>query len=300
MTAGELGVKGGIRSPRSNDIIKLDTYKDIDNIGLTAAHLRMKYVIDNIDSDRVIYEDFDVSENGMISILDTDNRGSYVICNKSMATAVKRRDDQTLRFIDAVDGHIATLHGMLKLLFFTKPPTDTVLGHAHNIFTSLLYSMIIRMFNKDYSLIRLPEKHLACIRYACACISASKHFLLDIDNINDVCVPITTMTFNRVNPEFYKTDNNIKTYESFVGYIAEKGGLHNLEKSTLINGILRMLGYRALITLECGADMLIDCLLSKSINHILSHNLFKLLGPVQHDNLNRKILQLYMQQLTMM
>lgn len=233
----------------------------------------------------------------MISALTFNNQGIGAICNKKVAGAAIRRLDETLRFDDKIDGHCSVIHGMLRILFNIMPPIDHILGEAHNMFTTILYSLIIRIFNRDYSLITFPEENLAAIRYACACISAYKHFQMD-DDVNSAAIPITTQVFNRVNPQFYKSVHTpINTYGAFTSYIADRGNLKGIDRGTLINSILRQLGYRALISLECGIDMMLDILISKAINHLISYNLYKIVGLKNYDNIQSKISALYNKQI---
>ena len=208
-----------------------------------------------------------------------------------------RRLDNTLRFDDKIDGHCSVIHGMLRILFNIMPPIDHILGEAHNMFTTILYSLIIRIFNRDYSIITFPEENLAAIRYACACISAYKHFQMN-DEVNKVAIPITTQIFNRVNPNFYISIHDpINTYKAFTSYIADRGNLEGIDKGTLINSILRQLGYRALISLESGIDMMLDILISKTVNHLISYNLYKIVGIKNYDNIQNKISNLYNKQI---
>ena len=295
-TAGELSTVIGVHKNIS-DPIALSTYTDLDNLRITAAQQKVQYVLDLVEPSKIIFDDFEPEENSLISTLSYNTMGNVAaIVNKRLSTAAKRREDGSLRFADAVDGHCATLHGMLRILFANNPPNDTILGHAHGIFTTVLYNILVtRVFNKDYALIDSEENELAAIRYACACITAKKLFQLNC-NINDVSIPLTTIMFNRVDPKTYATNNNIITYDSFMGYLTEKTSLKNIDKSTLVNGIIRILGARALVILECGVDFMIDCMLSKAINRILSHNLYKILGLQQYDNMQRKIIATYSQQ----
>lgn len=263
---------------------------------ITAAQLRLQYLFDYVPTSKIMFDDFTPEENGLVSSLIYNNQGIGAICNKKYATATARRDDGTLRFSDKIDGHCSAIHGMLRVMFNTIPPIDIILGHAHNMFTTILYSLIIRIFNRDYSLITFPEQQLAAIRYACACISGYKHFEMN-EAVNMCAVPITTMIFNRVNPNYYLSIHNpINSYDAFVSYLEDRCGITGIDKSTVINAILRQLGYRALITLECGADMMIDILLSKSVNHIISSNLYKIIGIKNYDNIQSKISQLYNKQ----
>ena len=228
-----------------------------------------------------------------------NNTGGILgVVSKRNSTAATRRDDGTLRFDDTVDGHIATLHAMLRVLFANILPNDTILGHSHNLFTTMLYILITKIFNKDYALSRrddMSEEELAAIRYGCACITAKKLFELSC-SVNDVAVPLTTMMFNRVRPSFYQTNDNITTYDALAAYLSERTLLKNITRSDIINGILRQLGHRALILLDCGVDFIIDCLLCRSSNNVVAHNIYKNLSGQQYENLQRKIVQTYLQQ----
>ena len=53
---------------------------------------------------------------------------------------------------------------------------------------------------------------------------------------------------------------------------------------------------RALILLDCGVDFIIDCLLCRSSNNVVAHNIYKNLSGQQYENLQRKIVQTYLQQ----
>ena len=140
------------------------------------------------------------------------------------------------------------------------------------------------------------EDELACIRYACACISAKKHFELSC-SVNDVAVPLTTLMFSRVRPITYQVlDGSIIDYSTFIQYIANKTILKNIDKSIFIEGVLRQLGYRGLVLLDCGIDFMLDCLLSKSINRIMSRGISKMILPQQYESLNRKVIQAYYMQ----
>ena len=295
---GELTRVVGIKRNLSNNAIPLDTYSKLDDLKLTAAQNKVGFVLDLVEADKIFYDDFPIEENSVVSSLMYSKAGVYGIINKKNSTATTRRDDNTLRFEDSVDGHIATLHAMLRVLFSNIPPNETILGHSHNLFTTMLYILITKIFNKDYGLTRrddMEEEELAAIRYACACITGKKLFELNC-SINDVAVPLTTMVFNRVRSSYYVTSNNITTYESFATYLAEKTILKNITRSELINGILRQLGHRALLILDCGIDFILDCLFCKTSNNIIAHNIFKNLSRQQYDNLQRKIIQTYVQQ----
>ena len=293
MTDGELVSQMGMQRGSLVDPLYLNTYGSLDELRITAIQQKLEYLLEL----KIIFSDFESEEISLISKLMIGSNGTSVVVNKRLATATGRREDNSLRFLDKIDGHIATLHGMLRYLFSTYTPNDTILGHAHNLFTTLLYALIISAFRKNYAIYELPEENRACIRYACACISAKKHFVLSCD-VNDVAVPITKFLFDRVSPSFYVTNNNITTYEAMIEYLREKAKLENIDKITFINSILMTLGQRALIILECGVDMIIDCVLSKANSQILSRSLYKML--IQHySDLQRKIFMTYSQQITL-
>ena len=294
---GELIGKMGIQTGAIEGELNLNTYSDFDNIRITAAQQKLQYLLDLVTPDKILISDFSPTETGLISKLSYSSNGTIGLVSKKASTAVARREDNSVRFQDSIDGHIAILHGMLRLLFATVTPNDIILGHAHNIFTTLLYSMIIGSLSKNYTIVELPEQNLAAIRYGCACISAKKHFELNF-NINDVAIPITTMMFERVPPSFYQTDNNIITYAALAEYIKEKAKIIDLDKMTFINNVMMRLGQRALIILECGVDMVIDCLLSKSTSRILSKNLYKMLGQ-NYEKLHRNVSQSFYQQVSL-
>ena len=299
ITNGELVPQIGIKRAVSNNAISLDTYKDFDNIRITATQNKIQYVLDIIEPNKILFDDFDQSEQSLISTIFYGAGGSvYSVINKKVSTASGRREDNSLKFDDAVDGHCAALHGMLRLMFNIIPPNDTILGHAHNLFTTLLYTLVMRVFGKDYSINQrnTSEDELACIRYACACISAKKHFELSC-SVNDVAVPLTTLMFSRVRPITYQVlDGSIIDYSTFIQYIANKTILKNIDKSIFIEGVLRQLGYRGLVLLDCGIDFMLDCLLSKSINRIMSRGISKMILPQQYESLNRKVIQAYYMQ----
>lgn len=301
-TAGELTPLIGIKRSISNGALYLNTYKDLDNIRITATQNKIQYVLDIIEPDKIIFDDFDQSEQSLISTIFYGSNGSIQsVINKKVATASGRREDNSLKFSDAVDGHCAALHGMLRVMFNIIPPNDTILGHAHNLFTTLLYTLVMRVFGKDYSINQrnTSEEELACIRYACAYISAIKHFELSCSP-NDVAVPLTLMMFSRVKPVVYQLiDNSIVNYNTFIQYIANKTILKNIDKSVFIEGVLRQLGYRGLVLLDCGIDFMLDCLLSKSINRIMARGISKMMLPQQYESLNRKVIQAYYMQRTL-
>lgn len=297
VTDGELIAKMGMQNGALVDPLYLDTYSGMDELRISAMQQKLQYVLDLVPSDKIVYADFEPDEISLISKLMIGSNGTVGVVNKRLATASGKREDNALKFSDIINGHIATLHGMLRVLFATYTPNDTILGHAHNIFTTLLYTLIIAAFRRNYSIYELPEENRACIRYACACISAQKHFDITC-SMNDVAVPITKFMFDRVAPSFYVTDNNITTYEGMVEYLRVKAGLENIDKITFINSVILTIGQRALVILESGVDMIIDCVLSKSTSQILSRNLYKQLIQ-QYDNLQRKIFQSYAQQISL-
>lgn len=300
-TDGELTSVMGIKRSISSDSLSIDTYNKRDDIRLTAAQNKVQFVLDLVDLNKVIVDNFSVEENGMISSLYYNGpNGTIAVINKDLSTASARRDDGTIRFRDTIDGHIAILHGLLRILFSNIPPNETILGHAHNLFCTMLYSMIVmKIFNKDYGLSQrndFNEEQQAAIRYACACVTAAKLFDLSC-SINEVAVPLTNIIFGRVRPSFYQTNDNILTFEAMAEYISDKTLLDNISKVDIINGMIRQLGHRALIILECGVDFLIDCLFCKSINNIIAHNLLKNMnGGRLYEGLQRKIIQAYSQQ----
>ena len=301
ITSGELTAPMGLKRSISNESISLNTYNKLDDLRLTAAQNKCQYVMDLVSPDKIVFDEFPIEENGLISTLLYNNNGGLTsVVSSRAATAIPRRDDGSLRFGDTIDGHIATIHGMLRILFATIPPNETILGHAHNLFCTMLYSIIImKIFNKTYGLSQrmdFTEEQQAAIRYGCACVTASKLFELSC-SINDVAVPLTSLMFGRVRPSFYQVDNNITTYAALAEYISEKTLIKNISQSDIINGIIRQLGHRALVLLECGVDFLIDCLLCRSINNIIAHNLLKnMYGGNQYESLQRKIVQAYFQQ----
>lgn len=296
-TAGELSNRLGINNGNVSNALSLSTYANKDDIQISAAQQKIQWILQLVPFEKILFTDFDAEEINMISKIAYTNNGTVSLVNKRISTATPKREDGTLRFQDSLEGHIATLHGMLRWLFATYTPNDTILGHAHNIFTTLLYSMVISTFRKNYEILELPEENRAAIRYACACISASKHFELNCD-INDVAVPITTLMFNRVMPSYYQTNNNITTYAAMSEYLKEKAQLTNMDKLTFITSIMMRLGQRALIILESGIDMLIDCMLSKATTRMISRNLYKMLLS-NYENLNKKVIQSFYQQIAL-
>ena len=301
VTDGELTAQMGLKRAISNSAITLNSYNKMDELTLTATQNKVKFVIDLVDPERIVFDDFPIEENSLISTLLYNNTGGITaVISKKASSAAPRRDDGTLRFGDTIDGHIAAIHGMLRILFANIPPNETILGHAHNLFCTMLYSMIVmKIFNKDYGLSQrndFTEDQQAAIRYGCACVTASKLFELSC-SINDVAIPLTTFMFGRVRPSFYQTDNNITSYTALAEYISEKTLIKNISQADIVNGVLRQMGHRALVLLECGVDFLIDCLLCKSINNIIAHNLLKnMYGSNQFEYLQRKIVQAYYQQ----
>lgn len=297
-TAGELSSKMGIiNSISPQDTISLTNFNNLDELRLTASQNKVQYLLDLVPTEKIGFTTFTPEENGFISMLYYNNGMVMSMINKDSSTVAIKRDDNSIRFGDTIDGHISILHAMLRVLFSTTAPNDTILGHAHNLFTTTLYALIISLFNREYSLIRLTEDYLACIRYACACISAAKHFQLTC-SINDVAIPMTRLIFSRVAPSFYATDNNISTYEGFTTYLSEKVGIL-VDKPTFINAVIRRLQYRALVILECGLDFMIDCILSKTSTNILSRNLYKTIGMQQYVNLHNKIGAAFYQQVSL-
>ena len=291
----------GIRRSLSSSALSLSTYNKLDDIKIVAAQNKLSFVLDLVNFDKVVFDDFPIEENGLISALLYNNSGGIIsVINKDISTATARRDDGSIRFVEDIDGHISALHGMLRILFANIPPNETILGHAHNLFCTMLYGLIVmKIFNRDYGLSQrndFTEEQQAAIRYACACVTAKKLFDLSC-SINEVAEPLTKLIFGRVRPSYYLTDNNITTYEALAEYISEKTLLKNISKVDIINGIIRQFGHRALIILECGVDFLIDCLFCKSINNIVAHNLLKnMFGGQVYESLQRKIVQAYYQQ----
>lgn len=294
----------GIRRNISNNSLSLDGFSKFDDIRIVAAQNKISFVLDLVTADRIIYDDFPIEENSMVSSLFYGNDGkTMAVINKDISTATARRDDGTIRFVEGIDGYISTLHGMLRILFSNIPPNETILGHAHNLFCTMLYGLIVmKIFNRDYGLSQrndFTEEQQAAIRYACACVTAKKLFDLSCP-INDVAEPLTKLVFGRVRPTYYLTNNNIITYEALAEYISEKTLLKNISKIDIINGCIRQFGHRALVILDCGVDFLIDCLFCKSVNNVVAHNLLKnMFGGQQYESLQRKIVQTYSQQATL-
>ena len=297
LTAGELTGVFGSQNGGVPNKIEFSSYTAMDDLRITAAQQRLTWVLDLVPQSKVIFGDFQPEESSMISKLGTSSSGPFAVVNSRLATAVARREDNSIRFTDTINGHIAALHGILRVLFSSYTPNDTILGHAHFVFTTVLYSMIISAFRKNYSIYDLPEENLASIRYACACVSAAKHFELSC-SINDVSIPMTSLLFGRVPFSYYATDNNITSYEAMAEYLKSRANLANVDKITFINSCMMTLGQRALVILESGVDMIIDCLLSKSSSRILSKNLYRQLGQ-QYDNLHKKVAQSYSQQISL-
>ena len=290
-----------MRQTSVNSQLTLATYNAIDQLRIMATNAGVNTLFDIIitNPERIIYEDFSESESSLISTLVFSSGGINAAVNKKLATAGIMRDGNTLKFSNEVDGRVATLHAILRLLFNTIPPLDTILGQAHHLFTTLMYTLVLNNFNKDYSLIDIPEEQKASLRYACACITAAKHFELSC-NINDVAIPMTTMILSSVRPASYVTNNNIVTWEGFALYLKERVNI-DIDKSSFINKLLTTLSNRTLILMECGVDLMIDCLLSKINGTMLIPRKLgtSLIKPQMYSNIKNKIAQVYYQQLSL-
>lgn len=296
-TNGELTGIFGVKNIPSYGAINLSTYDKMDEINMLATQLRCQFILDVVDLSQIFFTNFEANENNMLSMLAYSPTGILALGNMEKATAKEKVVGALggLRFITPIDGHLVTLHAMLRLCLIKNPPNETILGHFYSLFINLLYQVTVRLFDKAFGISNLSEKYFAAIKYACACVVASKHFNID-GNINNVAIPITAMTYKRVSPDLYRTENNIKTYEDYVTYLNEYGITKDLDKMTFINTLLRSFGYRILIDLECGMDMLIDIMLCKATSIILPRNIIKYIIPSQLETIMKLIRQYYIMQ----
>lgn len=275
-SAGEMFPATGLVNYLSNNTINFANYDKMDELRIAAVKFKLQSMLDKINPSEIVFDEFPTEQRNIISQLYYGNKIIGVV-NTIPATAKKRFDSDMVRFEDPSEGYIAVLHAMLRKSLIEATPIEMVLGQIHSIATKFLYTTIIRSFDRYFNLMDKKEYDLAKIRYACAYVSAAKMFKLTTE-INDVAVPVTRMTFGRVDPREYVTGDDLSTYAGVANYLNTTGVMSGMNSGQLIEAFIRQLGYRSLVILECGADFFIDALLSRSVGRIIPRNLFKLIG----------------------
>lgn len=252
----------------------------IDELRMTSSKFRLNYIFDYVNVDDIVFQIFPSEQRQMISQISYDGSRILGVINTELATAKAKADNTGIRFEEPSEGYIAVLHGLLRKGISNIKILDVLLNKIHNVFTTFLYSTIVRTLDKHFNLVSKSETELACLRYACSYISAVKHFETDVD-INEIAVPNTQIQFNRIDPKNYISDKPLDSYKEMANYLNEKQIMPGLDTGTLVEVFIRNLSYRSIVELECGIDLFIDMVLSKSIGHIIPRNLFKLVPPKQ-------------------
>jgi hypothetical protein len=296
-TAGELCGKYGVHSGLSENSVCLDTYEHKDDILLALSAFKISFVSSYVSYTDIFFDLFAPEEASMISEIAYDRKGTVGVCNVVTSTCRRKADGSGLSFSDQTEGYTCVMHTMLRKCLVDNPITNVLLGSIHAAFTTFLYAIIVRSFDrKYYNLIEAGETTLSSIYYACACISAAKHFTTHVD-INDAAISLTNLRYPRMREDKYVSIEPIRTYSAMAAYFTERNIFPNISADTIIQTFIQKLGPRGIIVLDCGVDLLIDMLLSRSTARAVPTGIYKLIGDTQLANIHRNIVGLYAKQI---
>ena len=296
-TVGELCGKYGVHPGLSSTAVSFDLYDRKDDIPLALSAFKISFVSSYVSYSDIFFDTFDPEEASMISQISYDRKGTVGICNVVASTCRRRVDGSGLSFSDQTEGYTCVMHTMLRKCLVDNPVTNMLLGSIHSVFTTFLYGIIVRAFDrKYYNLIEAGDFTLASIYYACACVSAAKHFQVSAD-INDTASSLTKIRYPRIDDRLYVATEPIRTYKAMADYFTERNIFPNVSVDTIVQTFIQRLGPRGIVVLDCGIDLLIDMLLSRSTARAIPTGIYKLIADTQLANIHRNIVALYSKQI---
>ena len=277
----------GILNYLSGNSINLGSLDTIDELKITLSKFKLNYLLDYVDINDIYFDTMPSEQRNMISQI-CYSKSIYSVINYESSTVRKRMDGEGIRFEDPSDGYISIIHGLLRKGLVEIDPIELALGKYHVIATNFIYMTLIRSFDKYYNIIGKTEKDLARIKYACACVTASKMFKIT-DDPNRFAEPVVSLDFKRVDPSYYIVDDAPSTYAKVAEYLSNSKVMPNLNVGNLAEAFIRHLGNRSLVILESGVDFIIDTLLSKGVSKLIPRNLYKLVGERNYQIISQYI-----------
>lgn len=277
----------GIVNYLSGNSMNVGLLESIDELRISLSKFKLNYLLDYVDINDIYFDIMPSEQRNMISQI-CYSKNIYSVINSDLATVKAKSDGSGIRFDNPSDGYLTIIHAMLRKGLLELDPIEVAMGKYHYIASNFIYITLIRSFDKYYNIVGKDEKDLARIKYACACVTASKMFKIT-DDPNKFAEPIVSLDFKRIDPSYYMVDDAPSTYAKMAEYLNKTKVMEGINLGNLVEAFIRHLGSRSLVILESGIDFIIDTLLSKAVSRLIPRNLYKLVGEKNYQIINQYI-----------